>query len=111
MEAMAVTELYVYRSAATGALIPAVVTTSISTVPTVPAGAVAVMLVLLLTVKLVAGVLPKITAVVPVNPVPEIVTVVPPATGPAAGLIPVTSAPFPVIWTAPASIIPDVGRA
>jgi hypothetical protein len=35
-------------------------------------------------------VVPNVTAVAPVNPVPVTVTVVPPATGPAAGEIPVT---------------------
>ena len=33
---------------------------------------------------------PNVTAVAPVNPVPVIVTVVPPATGPDTGVIPVT---------------------
>jgi hypothetical protein len=44
----------------------------------------------LLTVKSVAGVPPKFTAVVPVKPVPVMVTVVPPATGPDAGTTLVT---------------------
>ena len=42
----------------------------------------------LVTVNEVAGTVPKLTAVAPVNPDPVMVTVVPPATGPAAGLTP-----------------------
>ena len=41
----------------------------------------------LTTVKLVAGVVPKLTPVVPVSPVPVILTVSPPATTPAVGKI------------------------
>ena len=41
--------------------------------------------------KLVAGVSPKSTSVAPVNPVPVIVTVVPPAAGPLVGLTFVTA--------------------
>ena len=41
-------------------------------------------------VKLVAGVVPKSTAVTPVKPVPVIVTNVPPAAGPDVGLMPDT---------------------
>ena len=48
------------------------------------------MLVELPTVKLLAGVEPKLTAVAPVKPVPVIVTTVPPATGPEVGLRPET---------------------
>ena len=39
-------------------------------------------MVALTTVKLVAGLAPKATAVAPVKPMPVIVTVVPPAIGP-----------------------------
>jgi hypothetical protein len=60
-----------------------------STVP-VPAGAVAVMEVAEFTVIPVAAAAPKVTAVAPVNPVPVIVTVVPPVVGPAVGEIDVT---------------------
>ena len=63
--------------------------TRISTVP-VPAGAVAVIWVALLTVKLVAAVAPKVTAVVPLKPEPVMVTVVPPADVPVAGEMPLT---------------------
>ena len=55
-----------------------------------PAGLLAVIVVSLTTVKLVAAVVPKSTAVTPVKPVPVIVTNVPPTSGPAAGLMPVT---------------------
>ena len=68
---------------------PPVVVTRTSTVP-VPAGDVAVIWVAELTVKPVAGVAPKLTAVAPVKFVPVIVTVVPPATGPDVGEIDVT---------------------
>jgi hypothetical protein len=44
----------------------------------------------LLTVKLAAFVLPKVTAVASVKAVPMIVTAAPPARGPDAGLIVVT---------------------
>ena len=57
-----------------------------STVPAAPAGAVAVMEVALLTVKVVAAVAPKATAVAPVKLVPVMVTEVPPAAGPEVGL-------------------------
>ena len=64
--------------------------TRTSTVP-LPAGEVAVTWVAELTVKLVAAVAPKFTAVEPVNPVPLIVTVVPPVAGPDVGEIEVTA--------------------
>ena len=47
-------------------------------------------MVALTTVTSVAAVVPKSTAVAPVNPVPVIVTGVPPAAGPLFGLTPVT---------------------
>ena len=65
------------------------VVTLTSTVP-VPAGEVAVIEVAELTVKPVAAVAPKVTAVAPVKLVPVIVTVVPPAAGPDVGEIEVT---------------------
>ena len=71
------------------ALVPPGVVTVTSTVPE-PAGAVAVMLVALLTAKLEAACAPKSTALAPVNPVPVIVTVVPPPAGPVVGWSPVT---------------------
>jgi hypothetical protein len=65
------------------------VVTVTSTVPTVPAGAVAVMLVALLTVNA-AGFAPKSTAVAPVKVVPVTVTLVVPVLCPEVGLTPVT---------------------
>jgi hypothetical protein len=79
----------VYSSAAAVALVPPGVVTVTSTVPTVPAGAVAVMLVALLTVK-VARFAPKSTAVAPVKVVPVTVTLVVPVLCPEVGLTPVT---------------------
>ena len=55
-----------------------------------PAGEVAVIWVAELTVKVVAAVAPKTTAVAPVKLVPVMVTDVPPARGPAVGAIDVT---------------------
>ena len=72
------------------ALVPPIVVTVMSTVPAAWAGEVAVMDVALLTVKLVAAVPPKLTALAPVNPVPVIVTDVPPVDGPLSGLTLVT---------------------
>ena len=63
--------------------------TCTSTVP-VPAGAVAVIVVALSTVNVVAAAGPKFTAVAPAKFVPVTVTVVPPVSGPEAGLTPVT---------------------
>ena len=60
-----------------------------STVP-VPEGDVAVIWVAELTVKPVAGVAPKVTAVAPEKLVPVMVTVVPPAPGPDVGEIELT---------------------
>jgi len=69
--------------------VPNPVVTLTSTVP-VPAGEVAVIDVAELTVKPVAGVAPKLTAVAPVKPVPVMVTEVPPAVGPVVGVVEVT---------------------
>ena len=62
--------------------------------PTEPAGETAVIWVADTTVKLVAATVAKATAVAPVKPVPVMVTVVPPATGPEAGLRAVTFGTF-----------------
>lgn len=72
------------------ALVPAGVVTVTFTLPAEPAGAVAVIDVALFTVKLVAGVDPKATAVAPVKLVPVIATETPPAVVDDAGLRPVT---------------------
>ena len=69
--------------------VPPVVVTVTSSVP-VPVGEVAVIDVAELTVKLVALAAPNFKAVAPVNPVPVIVTDVPPTAGPAVGEIDVT---------------------
>jgi hypothetical protein len=53
-----------------------------------PGGLTAVIVPLLTTTMSVAGVVPKSTTVAPLNPVPVIVTEVPPAAGPLDGLIP-----------------------
>ena len=80
---------YVNWSAAEVALVPPGVVTVTSTVP-VPAGDFMVREVDEVTDKPVPAVVPNFTAVAPVNPVPVTVTVVPPATGPAAGEMLVT---------------------
>ncbi|KRB26617.1 hypothetical protein ASD94_14065 [Acidovorax sp. Root70] len=79
-----------YWSAALVALVPPTVVTRTSTVPALPAGAVAVICVAELTVKPVAAVAPKVTAVVPARFVPVTITDVPPVIGPAVGEIDVT---------------------
>jgi hypothetical protein len=61
-------------------------------VPLVPAGAVAVMELAELTMKFVAAVDPKLTAVAPVNPEPVIATDVPPVGVPETGLTAETDA-------------------
>ena len=57
-----------------------------STVPAEPAGATAVTVVSSTTTTPVALFAPNSTTVAPVNPVPDTVTVFPPASGPATGL-------------------------
>ncbi|BDT90824.1 hypothetical protein IFM12275_08000 [Nocardia sputorum] len=65
-------------------LVPAAVVTVTWTVPADPAGAMAVIWVGEFMVNVVA-VLPNLTVVGPVNPVPVIVTLVPPDVGPDVG--------------------------
>jgi hypothetical protein len=72
------------------ALVPPEVVTVMSTGPAEPAGAVAVMELALLIVNDVAVAAPNLTAVAPVKFVPVMVTLVPPAVGPAVGLTLVT---------------------
>ena len=80
------------------ALVPFGVVTVISTVPAVlTAGAVADSEVVLMNFRLVAEVLPKVTAVNPVNPVPVMLTVVPPANSPWFGDTPVTVGADPLV--------------
>jgi hypothetical protein len=81
---------YVNPSAGPVALVPPTVVTVRSTVPAVPAGAVAVIWVALFTVKVAALVVPNLTAVAFVRFVPVIVTTVPPVVVPLVTLIPVT---------------------
>ena len=69
------------------ALVPPGVVTVTSTVPAVPAGAVAVMVVALVTVMLVAAFEPKLTEAPLTKLVPVIVTTVPLFSGPAFGLM------------------------
>ena len=77
-----------YRSLLEVVDVPPGVVTVMSTVP-VPDGAVAVICVPVF-VRIVAVEAPKFTAVAPVKPLPLIVTVVPPPTGPEVGDLPVT---------------------
>ena len=70
--------------------VPDGVVTVMSTVAADSAGEVAVIWVALFTVKLVAFVVPNLTAVAPVKLVPVMVTEVPPASGPEDGLTAVT---------------------
>ena len=87
MLAMVGAEVYRNWSAAPVALVRLLApVTVMSTVPAAPAGAVAVIDVALTTVNDVAAVTLNFTAVAPVKPVPVMVTVVPPVTGPLAGL-------------------------
>lgn len=78
------------RSAVLVVLVPDELTTVTCTLP-VPAGEMAVMLLAEFTVTPVAGIVPKFTAVTPLRLVPAIVTVVPPAAGPLAGVTAVTT--------------------
>ena len=80
-----------YWSFALVALVPPGVVTVTSTVPSVPAGAVAVMEVGPFTVKFAAAVVLNFTALAPVKPVPVMVTDVPPVLGPEVGLTEVTA--------------------
>jgi hypothetical protein len=70
--------------------VPYGVVTVTSTVPTVPAGAVAVICVAESTVKSLAGVAPNFTAVAPFRLVPVMMTAGSPASGPLVGLTAVT---------------------
>jgi hypothetical protein len=83
-------------SAADVALVPPGVVTVTSTVPA-PAGEVAVICVALLNVNVVAAVAPNFTAVAPVKFVPVMVTTVPPAAGPLAGLTLLTVGALPAL--------------
>ena len=71
-------------------LVPPAVVTVTSTVPAGADGDTAVIDVSPATEKLAAGVAPNDTAVAPVNPVPAMVRLVPPAAGPTVAEMPVT---------------------
>jgi hypothetical protein len=77
--------VYVNIELGPGVLVPAGVVTVTGTAPD-PAGDVTVIWVADTTVTAVPGELPNSTEVAPVNPVPVMVTTVPPAAGPVAGL-------------------------
>ena len=83
-------------------LVPLGAVTSTLAVPALPAGVVAVIEVELNTVTAIAVAPPMVTAVAPVKPVPVIVTDCPPASGPEAGLIAVTSGGAENTYAAPA---------
>ena len=78
-------------SATEAALVPLGVLTMTSTVPAAADGDKAVTSVAEPTVYDVAAVLPKLTAVAPVKPVPLMVTEVPPPSAPASGLTALTT--------------------
>jgi hypothetical protein len=94
--------IYVNWSAGLVVLVPPGPVTVTSTVPGDPGGDTAVICESLLTVNELAGVEPKFTPVAPVKFDPLTVTEVPPVTGPAEGLTPVTvnaqSPKLPVNW-------------
>src|SRR5581483_1924150 len=77
-----------------------------STVPAETAGLVAVTWVALLTVKLEAACVPKLTAVAPVRFVPVMVTVVPPPSGPEAGLTALTVGGGTTVRVAVLDVVP-----
>ena len=72
------------------ALVPFAVVTVTPTVPTAPAGAVAVRLVADVKVTAAAAAVPNFTVLAAVKFVPEIVTTVPPSVGPVVGAMAVT---------------------
>ena len=93
-----------YLEPAEVAEVPAALVAVISTVPAASAGEVAVIWVSELMVKLVAAVLPKLTAVTLIKPEPVIVTDVPPAVVPAAGLTDVMTG-APKVYLEPADVV------
>jgi len=82
----------VYLSALLVAEVPPALVTVTSTVPAASAGATAVIELAELTVTLVAAVDPNFTVLPAANPVPVMVTDVPPAVVPPAGLTELTDA-------------------
>src|SRR5579883_714546 len=82
-------DVYVNLSAAEVAVVPPGAVTVMSTAPAAPAGLVATTWVAV-SLTIAPGTDPKSTAVALARLVPVMVTDVPPASGPAAGLMPVT---------------------
>jgi hypothetical protein len=76
-----------------------------------PAGDSATISVALWTMKDVADVVPKVTALAPVNPVPVIVTAVPPSVGPDPGLTLVTVGAGRYVYSSFALIADDTPKA
>src|SRR5205807_2291967 len=98
----------VYLSAVPVALVPPGVVTVISTVPADPAGETAVSFVALTNVTEVPAFAPNLTVAPLTNPVPVIVTVVPPAVGPADGLTAVTAGTAALLYLSavPVALVP-----
>ena len=94
----------VYLEPAEVVEVPAALTAVISTVPAASAGEVAVIWLSELIVKLVAAVLPKLTAVTLVRPEPVMVTDVPPEAVPAFGLTEVITG-APKVYLEPAEVL------
>jgi hypothetical protein len=82
---------YVNWSAATIALVPPGAVTRTSCIPGATCPEEVTVISVSETVRILAGYVPKSTSDVPANPVPLIVTGVPPATGPVVGERPVTT--------------------
>ena len=100
---------YVNLSAVDVADVPPAVVTVTSTVPIVPAGEVAFIIVALTKVTFADVALPNCTRGVPVNPVPVMVTAVPPKVVPVAGVMLVTvgaAAPYVNISAAEVTDVP-----
>jgi hypothetical protein len=99
-----VPHVYLNRSAIERALVPPGVVTLTSTVPAAWAGDLMVIRVGETTVLLEPAEPPNLIAVAPVNPVPVIVTSVPPAWGPLAGDMLVTVGGAAYVNLSPATI-------
>ncbi len=89
------------------ALVPPTVVAVMATVP-VPAGEVVEQLVVVVQVTA-AVVVPNCRVVAPItNPLPLIVTAVPPANGPCVGLIPVMTGAMLTVWVSSAEGAPSL---
>jgi hypothetical protein len=100
--------MYVNWSAELVAVVPAPVVTLTSTTAFVPASAGDVAVIELSELKTtpVAATPPNLTPVTPVNPEPDIVTVVPPANGPNVGEMDVTAGPTTVTVKDAVALLP-----